>query len=169
MVINITSILFVVGIVLIFAVFAEIVTSWRKYSKNVAKSMSFKESLDSANLPILTFTIGEKKYNFLIDTGASNSAINKSVLGEIVHQSSKRKDYVYGMEGNKVASDYVTMDIVYRDTPFAEEFLVIDLSLTFDNIKKDFGVNLHGVLGNSFFKKYRYVIDFEKLVAYPNE
>lgn len=167
MVISITSILFVVGIVLIFALFAEVVTSLRKCNKDAIKKMPFRESLDLANLPILTFSIGEQKYNFLLDTGASNSAINKSVLGEIVHKSCERKDYVYGMEGNKVVSEYVTMDILYKDTPFAEEFLVVDLDLTFGNIKKDFGVNLHGVLGNSFFKKYRCVIDFDKLVAYP--
>ena len=33
-------------------------------------------------------------------------------------------------------------------------------------IKLEYGINLHGILGSTFFQKYRYVLNFDELVAY---
>ena len=58
------------------------------------------------------------------------------------------------------------MPIVYKDKEYQEDFQVIDLSKAFGVIKSESGVNLHGILGNSFFQKYKYVINFDELIVY---
>lgn len=163
----ITSILYVVGIVLLAALFAEIVSAIRKGGKSkTIDRMSFKETLDLTELPIVTFKQGEKKLNFLLDTGATNSVINKSVVDEFEFVPTKFKDTIYGADGNSDHVDIVEMTITYKEKQFTDLFYSWDLDGAFGNLKQKYGVNLHGVIGSSFFQKYKYVIDFDELVAY---
>ena len=37
---------------------------------------------------------------------------------------------------------------------------------TIDQVKAESGVNMVGIIGNEFFRKYKYVLDFDELVAY---
>ena len=55
---------------------------------------------------------------------------------------------------------------MYNYITYNEKFQVVDMSYAFNSIKQSTGVNIHGILGNSFFEKYGYVIDFKELVAY---
>lgn len=163
----ITNIVYVVGIVLLAALFAEIVSAIRKRGKvKIADRMSFKETLDLTELPIVTFKQGDKKLNFLLDTGATNSIINKSIIDELKHIPAKYVDTIYGADGNKEYVDVVEMDITYRDKPFKDMFYVYNLDAAFGNMKSKYGVNLHGIIGSSFFQKYKFMIDFDELVAY---
>ena len=47
------------------------------------RKMSFKESMDLAELPVVTFYQGDKKFNFLLDTGSNYSHISKEAAEEI--------------------------------------------------------------------------------------
>ena len=58
------------------------------------------------------------------------------------------------------------MSIRYKGKDYSEEFQSIDMSIPFSNLKSDFGVNLHGILSSTFFQKYKYVLNFDELVAY---
>ena len=40
-------------------------------------AMSFQNSMDLAELPVVTFRQGDKKINFLLDTGSNNCIIDK--------------------------------------------------------------------------------------------
>lgn len=166
----ITNIIFVLGIVLLAVLFANIVESLRKKSKMaLADKMSFRETLDLVDLPIVTFKNNNNKINFLLDTGASNSVINKSAIDKLVYNQVDRVENIYGADGNKSLEGFISMSILYKGKTFEEEFQTADLDKAFDNLKKDSGVNLSGILGNSFFQKYKYIIDFDEMVAYPIE
>lgn len=164
----ITNIIFMVGLVLFAAFLAKVVDLYRYKGKvSAAQRMSFRETLDLTDLPIVTFKHKGKKINFLLDTGASNSVINKSVLEHMDYTNTGKFENIYGIDGTiQDKAQYVNFDIEYKDTNFNEDFQAIDLSKAFGNIKADKGVNLHGILGNSFLSKYRYIIDFNELVAY---
>lgn len=163
----ITNILFVLLIVSVAAILARAVDTIRKREKRASsRRMSFKETLDLTELPIITFKNKDKKVNFLLDTGASHSVINKSSLDGLEYTIIDKEDTIYGADGNKTLEGFVNMEVVYRDKSYTEEFQTADLEKAFNNLKNDFGVNLHGILGNSFFQKYKYVIDFDELAAY---
>lgn len=128
--------------------------------------ISFKESMDLVDLPIITFYNEDNKFNFLLDTGSSTSVINQSTLSTFNHEETGKVGELFGMEGNKQSLTYVKAILRYKDAEYPEEFQVADLSQAFGHIKQEYGVTLHGIIGNSFFQKYKYVLDFSELVAY---
>ena len=138
----------------------------RKHLKN---RISFKESMDLVDLPIITFYSNNTKLNFLLDTGSDSSYINHSVLQNLKFTKTDKKHYVIGMEGSPVESFICSIDISYKDKIFTEEFSVCDLDRAFTTVKQETGVQIHGILGSKFFKKYRYIIDFNELIAYTKK
>lgn len=160
------NVIIVVIIAVLAGLFGNAVVKAKNKNNN---KMSFRETMDLVDLPIITFKQGDNKLNFLLDTGASSSVINKSALEFLNYKTTDKKNYVYGSEGNKFVEEFIEMVISYKDKEYTEEFIQSDLDKAFDNLKKDFGVNLVGILGNSFFQKYKYIIDFKELAAYSTK
>ena len=133
---------------------------------NKVISMSFKESLDLTDLPIVTFYNNGCRYNFILDTGANLSVINSAISDSLKHEKVNAVGSVFGMEGNPTSVNYIKAPLEYKGTTYEELFQVIDMSTPFGRIKEESGVLLHGILGNAFFTKYKYVLDFENLIAY---
>lgn len=139
----------------------------RKYSKIYKRAISFRESMDLTGLPVITFNQGKNKFNFLFDTGATNSVINSTVLDKIKHSNIEGVQCeVYGMEGNVQKVGFVNIEFT-RDLKFSDEFQAVDMSSAFDQVKAETGVTIVGILGNTFFQKYKYIIDYEQMIVYP--
>ena len=165
---NILKIVLVCALVAVCAAIAHIVDVIRRRKIDPAiGKISFRESMDLVQLPIVTFMNNGKKLNFLLDTGASYSSINEAALSGLTYEETGEVGYGIGMEG-VVREDrgYIKMLISYRGKEYDDEFQVVDLSSAFGAIKSEYGVTLHGILSNTFFQKYRYVLDFDELVAY---
>lgn len=154
----------IVFLLVLMAVIA--VNTIKEYKKKSNSKISFKESIDLTELPVVTFCNGEKKLNFLLDTGSNNSHINSSILHFLDHIKINQKIDVIGAEGNKVNNEMCKMTIHYRNQKFEEEFIISDLNDAFDIIKQEDGVQIHGILGNKFFEKYKYILDFKDFIAY---
>ena len=133
------------------------------------KVMSFREAMDLTELPIVTFYIGDKKLNFLLDTGANTSIIDSTSLEEVSYEKTNYCRSVTGMEGNSIETPVVVINLSYRDKVYTEEFQSVDMSAAFGAIKQESGVIVNGILGNAFFTKYRYVLDFKDLIAYSKK
>lgn len=138
----------------------------RKYSKRYKSAISFRESLDLTGLPVITFNQGKNKFNFLLDTGATNSVINESQLPNIKHSVIEGAQCeVYGIEGNTQTVPFVEIKFK-RDIDYIGNFQVVDLSTAFDAVKSETGVTIIGILGNDFFQNYKYVLDYNTMIAY---
>ena len=144
------------------------VEDYCKQSKRV--NMSFKEAMDLVELPVVTFLNGDKKLNFLLDTGSNISQINSSILPLLDHKKIEAKDMdVTGIEGNKVNTEFCEMTITYKGQEFVGDFCIHNLDDAFAIVKEESGVQIHGILGSLFFQKYKYVFDFESLIAYSKK
>lgn len=137
--------------------------------KNNDRKMSFKESMDLAEMPVVTFYQGDKKFNFLLDTGSNYSHISKEAAKNIKGTMIDAKAKVSGIgEGETSAICKTTLS--YKDKDYN-----IDLSVTnhltdvFADIKKETGVQVHGLIGNQFFQEHKYILDFNELVAYSKK
>lgn len=128
--------------------------------------MSFKESLDLAEVPIVTFVCTGRKLNFLLDTGSSNSLINKSLCKDLQVEACDFKTDVIGIEGNKMPLDFCKLTLEYKGQHFENKFALGELDATFASVKQATGVQLHGILGSDFFQNYGYILDFSELAAY---
>lgn len=157
------DILFIIILVSICTTLAHFVCDKRKPNLN---KMSFRETMDLCDLPIVTFINNGNKFNFLLDTGASKSVINTEVLQSMSYKETNNSGKIYGLDGKRYETSYVNILLNYRGREYEEEFQVLDMSAPFGNLKNDFGINVHGILSSSFFEKYRYILDYNELVAY---
>lgn len=151
-------------------VLAIIINGIKDYCKQKNRiNMSFKEAMDLVELPVITFYNGDKKFNFLLDTGATISVINSNILDNFTHEKVESTGILWGIEGNKINVSYIKASLIYKDKTYEENFQVVDMTASFNAVKAKSGVTLSGILGNSFFKKYQYVLDFNSLIAYSSK
>lgn len=130
------------------------------------EKMSFKSAMDLCSLPVVTFYQGEQRLNFLLDTGSNDSIIDSNILKKVKHSKSNRTSILLGLEGEakEVNSCNITLEFNSKEYPY--EYLIKDMSAPFGSIKQQTGVVIHGLIGSSFFNKFKYVLDFEELIAY---
>lgn len=161
----------IVGMLLAVVILAVIINGVDDYCRQRKRvNMSFKEAMDLVELPVVTFYNGDKKLNFLLDTGSNISQINSSILPLLDHKKVEKKDMdVIGIEGNKVNTEFCEMTITYKGQEFVGEFCIHDLDDAFAIVKEESGVQIHGILGSLFFQKYKYVFDFASLIAYTKK
>lgn len=164
-------ILEIIGIMLTVVILFIIISGIEDYCKqNKRVNMSFKEAMDLVELPVVTFLNGDKKLNFLLDTGSNISQINSSVLPFLDYKKVEEKNMdVIGIEGNKVNTEFCEMTITYKGQEFVNEFCIHDLDDAFAIVREESGVQIHGILGSLFFQKYKYVFDFASLIAYTKK
>ena len=158
----------IIGIMLAVIILSIIINGVEDYCKQSKRvNMSFKESMDLVELPIITFYNNGKKLNFLLDTGANNSIINKPVIKDLDYKECTENLDTFGIDGEvKSSMPTCTMEVKYKDNSFEDTFTILNMDSAFRQVKEDSGVQLHGILGSLFFQKYKYVIDFKSLVAY---
>ena len=127
-------------------------------------SFSLKESLDLCNLPVITFTMNNIKLNFLVDSGSTNSLIDKSLQKELnISEFSGDVQGVYGVGGNTETSAGYKVKVSYMEHAFEGIMFPVDLQTVFKKFKENTGVQLHGILGTDFLQRYKTVLDFDKL------
>lgn len=132
-------------------------------------AMSFQNSMDLAELPVVTFRQGDKKINFLLDTGSNNCVIDSNILKNIDHKMLDVETNILGLEGNAQKTGVCTIKMTYKDKEYEYPYVIQDMSAAFDSIKKETGVTVNGMLGSKFFNEFKYVLDFDELIAYSKE
>lgn len=135
----------------------------RKDNKDV---ISFGPGFALTELPIISLYQGENHFNFLLDTGSNDSIIDSNILDKLEYDMSDKQNSLFGMEGNKEIVSICNITLSYNGVDFPYEYNIRDMSAAFGSIKIESGVTLHGIIGSKFFNKYKYVLDFESLIAY---
>lgn len=132
--------------------------------------MSFLEGLDLTGFPIVTMSNNGTKMNFVLDTGSVHSLINKDIIENLIY---KETSYVVTISGiddkHREDEPAITMELSYKDKTVRGMFVMTDLSSIFNSVKKETGVQLHGLLGSDFFKQNKYIIDFNEMIAYSKK
>lgn len=126
--------------------------------------MEFKTSMELSGLPIITFYQGEKSYNFLLDTGSNVSYIN--ITSDVKVVPTGVKDTFMGSNGVDTNCEQVNVTLYRNEIKYEHLINAADFSVAFSELKKEYGVLVTGILGNDFFTKYKYCLDFKELVAY---
>ena len=120
-------------------------------------------------MPVVTFYQGDKKFNFLLDTGSNYSHISKEAAKEIQGKTMEAQAKVSGI-GEGTTSGVCRTTLSYKGVNYDIDLSITDhLTDAFAAIKTETGVQVHGLIGNQFFQKHKYVLDFEELVAYTKK
>lgn len=160
------GLLYTAIVLLLIAILAHYIVFYRDKKEN---KMSFQETFDLTNLPIATFYNGKHKLNFLLDSGSDSCHINNVLLDKLIATSVETKKSLTGVTGSSQTCEAVNMDIVYHGIKFNCDFLASDLTNAFNVLKKNSGVQLHGILGCDFFERYKYILDFKEMAFYSKK
>ena len=157
-------------ILVIIALIAYIFNKVESTKKEINSRMSFKESLDLIELPIVTFYQGDKKLNFMLDSGSNLSIIDINAVNNLKLEYVKlnKVNSILGINGETRDAGFVNMKFYYKHLKFDYDFQYLDLSNVVNSLKQD-GITIHGILGNQFFTKYKYILDFNDLIAYSKK
>lgn len=138
----------------------------RERQELAKKNMSFIESINLTGLPIITFHNNGHPINMVLDTGSNVCIINSTALPNLKYEEGEQHSGVFGLNGEAEAGNTVFLPLTYKDWEFDFECWATDISEMVSSMKKEYGVTIHGLLGTGFFQKYKYVLDFNEMVAY---
>lgn len=136
--------------------------------RNKRNGFSLKEGMDLLEVPVITMKNGDKEFNFLLDTGSNKSHFNSRILDSLVeYEVLKDDDSTVATGGGTVnGGGWIRMPLQYKKQSFTEDFLLLDLQESFESVYEESGVQIHGILGCDFFRKYGFIFDFDDLVFY---
>ena len=130
------------------------------------KNMSFLESINLTGIPIISFVNNDQIINLVLDTGSNTNIIDKETLKSLEYKVSDTKNSVIGIAGTTEESNYVLVPLSYKKKEYDMICLASDMSESMAAIKETYGVTIHGLLGTGFFTKYKYILDFDEMIAY---
>lgn len=135
-----------------------------------ANKISFKETFDLLNAPIVTFVSDNRKLHFLLDTGSSLSHIRPSIVDSLGIESQAINEETLSANGTIASGGKCSIPLEYNGREYTAEFMLTpQLAESLDALKRDFNLDVHGILGCNFFNKYDYIVDFKELVAYSKK
>lgn len=134
-------------------------------------SISFMETFNLTEIPIVTFLAGDTKINFLLDTGSSKSFIAKDFSNLITGDEIVDCMNLTSATGTEqVTCKVIDTTLTYKDRDYSVTLWVNEgLNSAFADLKSTQGITLHGILGSDFLDKHSYVLDFKKYIAYPKK
>lgn len=153
--IGIIVLLVVMGVYYVYTLYTK--------SKDV---MSFKQSMELCDMPIVTFYIGDRKLNFVLDTGCVQSMLDADIIDKYKLDINYTKETfeVWGANGKCSTDKMGVLGLYYNNKKFEETFVCSStIKHTFSWLKQNKGVTVQGLLGSNFFNTYKYILDFNKL------
>ena len=132
-------------------------------------SFPISYGLTKAGLPLIPIMIGDYALCFIIDTGATLSLLDSSVadrLGDLSVKSDK-SSFILGLDGkHRQVEKTATLSFKIEEHSFTQTFVCESLFDALIKIEMESDIQVHGILGNDFLLKNKWIIDYEKLEIY---
>ena len=131
--------------------------------------ISIKEALDLLEIPVITLENNNKKFNFILDSGSSNSHISPTASKDILYNKKGTINYSANSANGTITnkSKILNVDLMYKKDIFNINLIITEnLELSFKDIMDDNKIQLHGIIGSDFLIKHKYILDFADKVAY---
>ena len=120
-------------------------------------------------LPLIVVKLFGNDACMMLDTGSNRNIIDHRIYDHFKDRlkQSETSSEVYTLNG---ASAGITIDVpfFFENNFYHEPFLCTETSETFDKINEESGIQIHGILGNHFFLKYGWVLDFDRVTVYKH-
>jgi len=119
------------------------------------------QNFPRTDVPYVTLNIQGKLLNMIVDTGCGISILSKDALKDLKYEESPRKINLNSLTPSSLVTEVVTVPFIIGGKEIKEDFSVYSQ----DDIGcfgANYGVVMHGLLGNEFFAKTKCKIDFKK-------
>ena len=133
------------------------------HTRNSLVRLSFTDNMGRLNLPVVSLTNNGQSFNFLIDTGATLSVIDSNALDKLAYTKVETTGSAYGVDGNIIPVEYARIELNHENTKFVDEFQIMRVN-GFDNIKESDKIEIVGILGSTFLKRYNFTINYKDLI-----
>jgi len=124
--------------------------------------ISIQNTIDNANSIFILAKIKDSYLTFDIDTGATHSVIFDYVYDQFKQgfESTDQSLNMFGIDGQYKTNPIVKSNLIFGNNSYETEFQVVSADNVVNNVQKEFGIQLHGILGIQFLKNANCVIDF---------
>lgn len=127
------------------------------------ENITIKGVLNDVHLPIIEVKVQNMHLHFILDTGSTNSILDKRVIIPLEdHISYVGKYELQGIEGNAIQSLQGVLSFVCCGKAYQQTFCFMSLQKPFEVIKRDSGIEVHGILGTDFLMANKWIIDFKE-------
>jgi len=120
-------------------------------------------------LPLIVVKLFGNDVCMMLDTGSNRNIIDHRIYDHFKDRlkQSEISSEVYTLNGTSAG---ITIDVpfFFENNFYHEPFLCTETSETFDKINEESGIQIHGILGNQFFLKYGWVLDFDRVTVYKH-
>ena len=130
--------------------------------------LSFTDNMGKLNLPIVSLTNNGQSFNFLVDTGSTFSIVDSVALDKFEYSKKAEVGTAYGIDGKIIPVEYADIKLTSDKTVFEDSFQILRMD-AFDNIRETEGVEIVGILGSTFLKRYNFIVDFKDLIIYKHK
>lgn len=134
--------------------------------------VSFKKHFKKIKVPLIKMKVGEELHYFLVDSGATDNVISKSFFDTIDHKCFNDLHYakpIVSANGTTKECPYMETTLSFKRDYFEDiPFLITDIKDAVDFIKEKSNITIVGILGSTFFDKYRWAIDFDERCIWIN-
>ena len=123
--------------------------------------------LSKTGLPLIVVKLFDHDICLMLDTGSNRNIIDQRIYDHFKDRlkQSETSDEVCTLNGTATG---ITIDVPFNfeEHDYLEPFLCTEMADAFDKINEESGIQIHGILGNHFFLKYGWVLDFERIEVY---
>ena len=141
-----------------------------KKRNTMSFTVPFDGSVDLTGMPIITMNSNNHVLYMLLDSGCSMNAIDKSIVTHIDSAMVKNneKKVAIAMNGTIVYDKMSKVTLSCCNKYFSDYFVITDFSIVNKKLEERYGkkFKIDGILGVSFFNKYKYILDFNKNFLY---
>lgn len=128
--------------------------------------ISICESVDKVGIPFITVHNNGEAYNMLLDSGSNISYVDSRYLEKFQVKDLNQTTNTVGAGGTNLSTRHYVVSFEFGGVKYKDMAGSIDLSASFDQIKKESGIDIHGIIGGSFFRYNHFVLDYDKMIFY---
>ena len=129
------------------------------------ENITIKGVLNDVHLPIIEVEVQNMHLHFILDTGSTNCILDERVIIPLEdHINYAGKYELQGIEGNAIPSLQGILSFVCCGKVYQQTFCFMSLKKPFEAIKRDSGIEVHGILGTDFLMANKWIIDFKEEV-----
>lgn len=125
-------------------------------------TFDFKQAIEQLQMPLIFTSANPAGMCFLIDTGSTHNVLCDYVYEALKDQitDSDEKFNFFGVEGQKRIVNRASMTLNICNQDYDACFNIANLSGSFEEIEKQCGIQLHGIIGIDFLVKNKWTLDF---------
>ena len=123
--------------------------------------------LSKTGLPLIVAKIFDNDVCLMLDTGSNRNIIDSRIYDLFKDKliPSETSSEVITLNGAATGTT-IEVPFNFENQDYNEPFICTEIVDAFDKIHEESGIQIHGILGNNFFLKHGWVLDFEKIIVY---